>query len=403
MDAYFFLWKTFQQENNKTDELIYYNQFLLMKDSIKTLETSHQQERHQFELALIRKNQENEALKSKETRKTIALLILLIITLAIAILLLTVLRNRKKIQRINKILAQRNDEIKVVNEALNAKNHKLESHVTTILSFSKNRNITVGNLTQATKDIVAITARALKISRVSIWIYKPDEEAIQSLACFTLASESYLPAMTLKFSDYPVYFNAIQTEKIIVAHDARHHVSTKDFTTTYFEPFKIFSLLDATFHLDGELKGLLCCEQQDEPRNWTTEDIIFVSSVADIISLAFRTAQRLEYEKHIKQQRKEIVQMNEILEDRVKQRTEELENQNKQLAEYIFINSHLLRGPLSRVLGLVNLIEYEEGAKEKQSIQHLRTAANELDAVVKKISETLNAGIPLDRTGLNEL
>ena len=51
-----------------------------------------------------------------------------------------------------------------------------------------------------------------------------------------------------------------------------------------------------------------------------------------------------------------LVTLNESLEITVKRRTSELETQNKQLTEYAFINSHILRAPLARVLGLANLI-----------------------------------------------
>jgi GAF domain-containing protein len=104
-------------------------------------------------------------------------------------------------------------------------------------------------------------------------------------------------------------------------------------------------MLDITYSRDGELDGLICCEQQGALREWKSEDIIFVSSVADIISLAYRTVQRREYEKQLKTQTNEIARMNELLEQRVIERTRQLENRNLQLTEYVFINSHLLRSP----------------------------------------------------------
>jgi GAF domain-containing protein len=203
--------------------------------------------------------------------------------------------------------------------------------------------------------------------------------------------------MKWRFENAPHYFEALKKERIIVVDDARTHHYTKEFATSYFTEQNIFSLLDATFFLDGHLKGLLCCEHQNEIRKWTTEDLIFASSVADIISLAFRTAQRLEFEHRIKQQNKEIALINEGLEERVKQRTEELEIQNKRLVEYAFINSHLLRGPLSRILGLINLMEHDNTMKESEMLDLLRKSGDELDQVIGKISNALNDGNSLTR------
>jgi signal transduction histidine kinase len=120
--------------------------------------------------------------------------------------------------------------------------------------------------------------------------------------------------------------------------------------------------------------------------------IILFQTISDIITLSFRTAQRLDCEKHIKEQNRQIASMNEDLEERVQQRTQELAAQNKKLAEYAFINSHLLRGPLSRILGLINVIDQEHNPKETELISLLRKSGNELDEIIKKITETLNEG-----------
>ncbi|HEY8936649.1 MAG TPA: tetratricopeptide repeat protein [Cyclobacteriaceae bacterium] len=402
MEAYFFLWQTFKQQHNYKDELLSYNQYLMLKDSVKSLEHKGKEDRFKFQMEIERRKQENDLLKAQEVQNIAIILGLVTITFITLLLLFALWKNRKRIKRFNDNLAQRNDEIKKINSILDRKNHILEEHVSTLLSFSKNRSIIAGNLAHAAKDIVTVTSKSLNVSRVSIWLYKSDVQSIESIACYDQATNAYLPAMCLKSSDCPTYFRSIQREKLIVAHDAQSHESTKDLTTTYLEPNNIYSLLDAMFFLDGELKGLLCCEQQDITRNWSAEDIIFASSVADIISLAFRAAQRLEHEHHIKQQSKEITQMNEVLEKRVEERTKELEKQNKQLVEYAFINSHLLRGPLSRILGLINLIEHDKHLNQENVIDLLRQSGDELDTVIKKISDTLHNGEHLNRNDLNK-
>jgi GAF domain-containing protein len=402
MEAYFFLWQTFKQQHNFKDEILSHNQYLLLKDSVKSLEHRGREERFKFQMEIERRKQENDVLKAKEAQNIAIILGLVTIAFITLLLLFALWNNRKRIKRFSDKLAQRNEEIKKINAVLDKKNHVLETHVSTLLGFSKNRSLIVGNLSLAAKDIVTVTSKSLNVSRVSIWLYKSETQSIESIACYDKTTNAYLPSSSLKFSDYPSYFHSIQKEKLIIAHDARSHESTKDFTTTYFEPNNIYSLLNATFFLDGELKGLLCCEQKDATRTWTAEDIIFVSSVADVASLAFRTAQRLEYEHHIKQQSKEITQMNEVLEMRVEERTRELEKQNRQLVEYAFINSHLLRGPLSRILGLINLIEHDKHLNEENIIDLLRQSGDELDGVIRKISDTLHQGGHLNRDDLGK-
>ncbi|HEY9048743.1 MAG TPA: tetratricopeptide repeat protein [Ohtaekwangia sp.] len=393
MEAYFFLWQTFRQQGNGgTEEFDSYTQYMLMKDSVRSLESVQHEEQLKFKMEIARIEQENELLRMKEQRKTVIIFILAGVLIVAAIMLYMQMRYRLKILRVNHLLEERNHDVKKINELLQSKNATLEKHMTTLVDFSKNRSIHVGNLAHAARDIATITAKKLQVSQVSIWLYQEDKHCIESLACYSLDEDCYRDTMQLSLGQAPVYFEAIKKERMIVADDARIHPMTREFTDTYFIPGNIYSLLDVSFSLDGQLKGLLCCEQLHTTRTWTAEDKIFASSVADIITLAFRTSQRLEYEKHIKDQNRKIAQMNDVLEERVKERTAQLKMQNQRLSEYAFINSHLLRGPLSRILGLINLIEHDKTVKEAQIIDLLRRSGNELDDVVKKITDALNEG-----------
>jgi len=384
LEAYFSLWQTDKMEMARQPDLRNYENYVALKDSIRRLEARQRESQFQFQLVIERKESENLVLKIRGERKTAVILVLIVFVLSAIVILYQLIRNKRRILK---------------------KNRTLENHMTTLVEFSKNRSISVGNLAHSAKDIVSITAKKLQVSQVSIWIYHEEDGCIKTLACYNLEQNQYLDSVSLAFRDAPHYFDVIKKERIIIAEDARSSTATCEFTESYFIPNNIFSLLDVTFFLDGHLKGLLCCEHQHKIRHWSAEDKLFASSVADIITLAFRTSQRLEYEKHIKEQNRKIANMNEVLEDRVKQRTEELEDQNKRLSEYAFINSHLLRAPLSRILGLINLIDHDKVLKDSELIELLRKSGGELDQIIKKITDALNDGNPLtiDQLRQNEM
>ena len=83
--------------------------------------------------------------------------------------------------------------------------------------------------------------------------------------------------------------------------------------------------------------------------------------------------------------------VNNSLEKKVQQRTEELEIKNAKLADYAFINSHRLRSPVASILGLINLIGAHSVTEEdkEEILQKLKVNAEKLDAVVKHIRSTL--------------
>ncbi|WP_109829518.1 PAS domain-containing sensor histidine kinase [Reichenbachiella versicolor] len=81
----------------------------------------------------------------------------------------------------------------------------------------------------------------------------------------------------------------------------------------------------------------------------------------------------------------------------------DLQNRNKQLTEYGFINSHLLRAPLARMIGLADLVSRHVKAEEHQDlIENFKTSAAELDTIVSKINEVLDQRSNLSREEILE-
>ena len=108
--------------------------------------------------------------------------------------------------------------------------------------------------------------------------------------------------------------------------------------------------------------------------------------------------------KEIEKQKNEIQAMNESLEENVRIRTHELEKQNAQLSEYAFINSHLLRAPLSRILGLSDvLVKETTSLQDSKLIEALSDSSHELDNIIRKIGDILHDGNNLNREDIQSL
>lgn len=124
-----------------------------------------------------------------------------------------------------------------------------------------------------------------------------------------------------------------------------------------------------------------------------------IMSVAHNITDSKKQALALnDINNRLKEALGEIKTINETLEHRVKVRTMDLEEKNKRLAEYAFINSHLLRAPLCRLLGLIQLLELSQmPSLEPDLLNYLRHSGEELDAVVKKINLAIESGSDFDR------
>lgn len=67
-----------------------------------------------------------------------------------------------------------------------------------------------------------------------------------------------------------------------------------------------------------------------------------------------------------------------------------IEEQNKRLKEISWIQSHIIRAPLCRIMGLVPLIDDPTVTDKQQVLDYILSSAYELDDVIKKITDTSN-------------
>ena len=64
-----------------------------------------------------------------------------------------------------------------------------------------------------------------------------------------------------------------------------------------------------------------------------------------------------------------------------------IEEQNSKLREIAWLQSHVVRAPLARIMGLVNCINLDSTQERemREMIGHILSAANELDGIVREI------------------
>jgi len=108
--------------------------------------------------------------------------------------------------------------------------------------------------------------------------------------------------------------------------------------------------------------------------------------------------------EELNQSNEELTSLNDGLDLIVQNRTAELEERNYQLTEYAFINSHLLRAPLARVLGLTDLIRMETtDPKTEELMDKLFNSCEELDEIIRLMSTQLSDGSILSQTQKEDL
>jgi ligand-binding sensor domain-containing protein len=124
------------------------------------------------------------------------------------------------------------------------------------------------------------------------------------------------------------------------------------------------------------------------------DNIILEQKVYDrTLEIQRQTEEIQAQNEEISTQAEEIQGINENLELLVKERTYQLEKKNKALEEYAFINAHELRAPVASILGLIDLLVRSESEEEAQAIRNrLKESAEKLNQVVRSITNAIERG-----------
>lgn len=96
----------------------------------------------------------------------------------------------------------------------------------------------------------------------------------------------------------------------------------------------------------------------------------------------------------------EVKHLNAILEQRVQQRTAELEAANKELASFCYSVSHDLRAPLRRIEGFRRLLSDELDAQSTKDMQHY---LSRIEAGTRDMADMIDSFLRLSRTTQGEL
>ncbi|WP_203293701.1 GAF domain-containing sensor histidine kinase [Maricaulis parjimensis] len=180
----------------------------------------------------------------------------------------------------------------------------------------------------------------LGIRRASVWLLDETQKELICQCLFDAETGQIDSGMTLSAGDFPSYFQAFQTARVVSADDAIEDPRTREFADTYLRVLDIRSMLDAQIRDFRGLRGVVCCEEVGQLRPWREEERAFVASVAEYVGLAMELAGRRA--------------LAETLQDtnaRLTQALQDAEAANIAKTHFLANASHELRTPLNGILG----------------------------------------------------
>lgn len=185
-------------------------------------------------------------------------------------------------------------------EALKEQRHaSLARHNRILTRISTTSIDELGSLEKGLQMIAELTAEALQVNRISVWQFQ--SPILDCIDLYETDKNLHSKALQLDVRDYPIYFNALNSGLAIVANKAQEHEHTQEFAKNYLEPLDITALLDAPVRINGELVGVVCAECSIGSKEWSDDDIVFIRSVADIVSTTLEADKRKKAEAELKE------------------------------------------------------------------------------------------------------
>ncbi len=142
------------------------------------------------------------------------------------------------------------------------------------------------------RGILTISARTLNVDRLSLWQFEPGRAAITCIDMYEPAGDRHQSGLRLERGEAPRYFEALDAERVIDAHEARTDSRTNEFRDTYLGANAIFSMLDVPLRRNSTSVGVLCAEHTGQARTWTRDEQHFAIAVAHVIVAAMADEER---------------------------------------------------------------------------------------------------------------
>jgi PAS domain S-box-containing protein len=144
------------------------------------------------------------------------------------------------------------------------------------------------------RGILEVAAETLQVERLSMWRFAAGSRAIDCIDLYRRSSAEHEDGASLSRDEAPAYFDALERERVIAAHDAKTDPRTCAFSASYLEPANIGAMLDVPLRQGDVVNGVLCAEHVGGMRLWTIDEQNFAVSTANLITVAIADERRRE-------------------------------------------------------------------------------------------------------------
>ncbi len=360
-DTYEIFYNFYLSKNEVAKAAFYLQKNQVLGDSLMRAEYSNKVLQIEAAIKSELLSNENQTLREEQARLILSSRSTLILIVSLALLVIGgltyyFLNSRRK----QEISAVKNDK----------------DFTETLLSLSGLINRSDFDFEEFINQLLRNSRRVLNCDRATYWQHNTNSNRMELKSINEEKATEEVPTLSFEMSDYKFL------EELFARSSAVDDLSKNEkfsiLYNDYFKPAKIKSLLNSFITIDAQLYGFISfAMRNDIIRSWNNREELFVSSLNDLITIAIAKSRALKLEK----EKGELIS--------------KLQIKNKSLQEFNNVVSHNLREPLTQIIGFSSLLRSDNIVENsKELAEHVTSAANKIDTVVKELSTVLNEDDP---------
>ena len=257
--------------------------------------------------------------------------------------------------------------LQATNQSLVTKEERLHQQQSATLALVQDRTVFEGSLPVTAKQLTTIAAHALVVDRVSVWIYDEQTQSLYCLDHYDRLSAQHTFGQKLLRSQYPHYLSALDHGQLIAAAQALDNPTFQELASAILSPG---ARLDAPFHTQRKLSGVVSIEHLDSSREWASDEQQFAQALANFMTLVLEAARRRESEEALA-----IAKL-------------AAEDATKAKAEFLANMSHEIRTPMNGVIGMTEILARTTLSETQR--HYVETIHNSGDTLLTLINDILD-------------
>ncbi|MBD1997046.1 HAMP domain-containing protein [Leptolyngbya sp. FACHB-541] len=300
-----------------------------------------------------------------------------------------------------------------------------------LASLAQNEALIQGDAQEVAKAFTETIAQTIQVDCVSIWVYTSDRTGLTCLDQYDHSTKQHKDADILTAIHAKEYFQAIDT--VIATTNAIANPAIYNLFANEKIASGIQSVLNIPIQIGGQTAGVIRCDRNAE-RAWQADEQTFVTSVANLVSIAIESEILQQEVSHLLDVVSEVEEGDLTTQARVSDRTTGLvadtfnrlierltdvvtqvveaaqqvsegANQQKAMAEVVATNTEQQAQAVTQVLQLTEQVEQ----MAQSSAEKARATTTSLESVRLTVEQgqgaiaTLTQGIEVLQEGTNRI